>query len=198
MKRWLFTIGWVLSLILCVATIVLWVSSYWLIYEIWRYNLTGGLHWGYVRVMRAQSDFGRITIRREMVPYRPNTFDSVLYPYAGDMKKHWQLLRATPGDVSPRLRDCLGFRFSSQRVVISPSAGGDGISNTTYVVAIPDWFFVLLFASPSVIPLRRKLLLRRRQRRIAGGLCSTCGYDLRATRERCPECGALAEASKAR
>jgi hypothetical protein len=42
--------------------------------------------------------------------------------------------------------------------------------------------------APSILCLRRIGQLRRRKR----GLCVCCGYDLRATADRCPECGTTA------
>jgi hypothetical protein len=59
------------------------------------------------------------------------------------------------------------------------------------VVSAPHWALVLVLAGApllaAVAPVRR---LRRRSRRCRG-LCPACGYDLRQSPDRCPECGAV-------
>jgi hypothetical protein len=56
------------------------------------------------------------------------------------------------------------------------------------------WLVVLLFAAiPSVRAVRFSQRWRRARR--ATGLCRQCGYDLRATPDRCPECGAMRHAA---
>jgi hypothetical protein len=41
----------------------------------------------------------------------------------------------------------------------------------------------------------RAIRRRRRRRTVAAGCCANCGYDLRATPDRCPECGAIPSSS---
>jgi hypothetical protein len=53
-------------------------------------------------------------------------------------------------------------------------------------MTLPLWFVVVLFGTPPVLWVRAR---RRRRRASAAGLCPGCGYDLRATPGKCPECG---------
>jgi len=74
-----------------------------------------------------------------------------------------------------------GFEFSDGYI-------GLGARKTVWHCAatVPYWFLVLFSLALSVIaarPLWRRLPL--------AGFCPACGYDLRASPDRCPECGLI-------
>ncbi len=54
-----------------------------------------------------------------------------------------------------------------------------------YLLSIPLWLPILLFTLPLVQIFRQHRRIHRK------GLCPHCGYDLRATPDRCPECGQI-------
>jgi len=65
----------------------------------------------------------------------------------------------------------------------------DGV--TASLISVPYWALSAISAALSILvaqrPLRKTCLARLRYKR---GCCTTCGYDLRQTPHRCPECGA--------
>lgn len=63
-------------------------------------------------------------------------------------------------------------------------------------VGIPCWFVLLALASVCGGSLYRSAR-RQRALRAGAGFCPACGYDLRATPQRCPECGAVPAAQAA-
>jgi hypothetical protein len=53
---------------------------------------------------------------------------------------------------------------------------------------IPCWFVTILTAAPVAVWIRGFIKQRKRHE---GLFCINCGYDLRATPDRCPECGTI-------
>ena len=71
----------------------------------------------------------------------------------------------------------LGFKFG----------GLHGPNGSLWNLQLPYWFAtVVLLVSPALWVVR----VRRNRRRWRSGLCRKCGYDLRASGDVCPECGA--------
>jgi hypothetical protein len=61
----------------------------------------------------------------------------------------------------------------------------------TTMMMVPLPFAVSLMAVLPALAMTRHVRRQRRGHRIASGCCAACGYDLRASPQRCPECGAV-------
>jgi hypothetical protein len=90
--------------------------------------------------------------------------------------------RASPRPSPRQISTFLGFFYWN----------GSGTGITFWELIVPLWFIAVLVATFATLWLwnydcRRRWVLRWR-----AGLCPTCGYDLRATPDRCPECGIAA------
>jgi hypothetical protein len=93
----------------------------------------------------------------------------------------WVWLQSRP---RPYAGDLMKFDFSCR-----PGPAGLSLN-----FAMPMWSVMFLAA---IAPTRWIFITRRRhraQRQAKKNLCITCGYDLRATPNRCPECGAIPQA----
>jgi hypothetical protein len=202
MKHRLFTILSALSLLLCAATVALWIYSYnatpGAVFEwIGRVSDTERFveRWGVI----ARCNSGGIILNSERARLDFDSFHrSGIDPHTYSGQKTWNPW-PTPGRfpypfVPSDYRgvphhDYLGFAGFQACVSVSP----DRIQYRTFVLVVPCWF---LSAVTSLFPLwfLARAVGRFRQRKwLKQGLCNKCGYDLRATPDRCPECGAVPE-----
>ena len=111
----------------------------------------------------------------------PDGFSQPLkFGFASDRQRHVRYANS-PG---------LGDLFLFHTVGIPPPRPVPFGSEQWTAVA-PHWSAV---AATMVLPLARlaDFPRRRRRARVRAGLCRSCGYDLRATPDRCPECGSAA------
>lgn len=69
-----------------------------------------------------------------------------------------------------------------------PTVARDAMSGTPmHLVSLPLAWPTAAFLTPPFVAATLAVRARRRLRRV--GFCHLCGFDLRATPERCPECG---------
>ena len=98
---------------------------------------------------------------------------------------------------TPRIREGLGgSEFEHERLGIAwEKFGSYRGGGTGWAVRFPYRYLLCVLAMAPLVPLRYAYKKQKRKRL---NLCIYCGYDLRATPERCPECGVVVADSKSR
>jgi hypothetical protein len=192
-RRMLLDAATVLSLVLFVATAALWVRSH-----------RQGDRWARLQyVPRVGNYWQQVFSHWGVVVWAAEEPQRRIYEEGGPgLGWHHLAWEAAPGNpVIPKLLwrptrlEQWGFAYHRERQ-IELEALGDWPIVPHDVFAAPYWFIVLLFGvAPALAAIRwsRGYKSRKRSRQ---GRCLACGYDLRATLGRCPECGATAPAAK--
>jgi hypothetical protein len=173
------------STLLCVAAAILWVRGYWrfeaanvqfqptnysrLWYEITIYNsaITG---------VEATQHWAESTPHCFQTEWISST-DHDAYDYPRSPATWWEKMG---------FNGYLTTERQMREEMAKPSQGLFSRLDAGWMrFEAPHWFLVALFA---ILPTRRLVSIYRKRNR-QGNLCLKCGYDLRATPHRCPECG---------
>jgi hypothetical protein len=181
-RRRLFNFAAAISLVLCAGTAALWVRSYWANDIVYRDQLVPTDPPVELIEMRTRvaSVHGMLVLSRSRATGSyPEQHEIPLVGF------HW--LRQEPVDFDddgsvksiPRM---LGFGFQTHQ-----SQRGSWRWDI-WMLRLPEWLLAITFAALPAVGL---VQFRRDRRRRHAGHCQSCGYDLRATPNRCPECGTV-------
>ena len=172
MRRKLSTLAAALSLALCVATAVLWVRSY---SQFDSFFVSNGQRWCCIDSHRGSLSLVTIWWRSGVV-------------------EHWKVAHSPrPAliryeDVAPRWH-VFGFQHVRAQLVVERGDTAPNLILNAY--SVPFWSVCLLFFIATILLTRSLLRASAKQT----GRCALCGYDLRASPDRCPECGHVPETS---
>lgn len=167
MKHRLFTLASGLSLLMCGATVALWVRSYW------------------------TDDLFEWDLKRQSL-FIESSGGQFMFEHTAVVGPQWRCHHPgffhdtdkADGPVE------LGMRMPGSRQYFRKwgfwLVTGERWGDYHHAVFTPAWFTFVAFLLLPLAWAGRKMKARRVRH---DGTCAICGYDLRATPDRCPECG---------
>ena len=157
-----------LSLLLCLTTIGFWILSYIRAADITYISTTNAVRENFIRSNLGVICFGEHVGKNSLLP---TGFGITTYP--------------PDATLIPPVRIWLGGsgigHLGLQRYYNS--------LRNVFAVQVPYWLVAIIFWALPSAWITRRLLGRPKDNT---NLCPNCGYDLRATPDRCPECGTVA------
>jgi hypothetical protein len=172
-KHRLFTLLSTLSLLLFLTTAALWLRSYWS-----QEKLTWVTQNGYRSIWTAHGSL-ELGFFQSQNSYKPT--ETYAPRYSRDR-------------ADPPINGLIFLEFDPPVTFNDWQHAGFALhqvhnGSRLHVIAFaPFWSLALLTL---LLPLAWAITRLRNHHREQSGLCPTCGYDLRATPTRCPECGTI-------
>ena len=173
MRQKLFTLATVVSLLICIAVTGAWVRGWFAGDFVTRGVLDPAT--GRYRLLAVRSGQGRVAV---VFAWTTATTAQQRAGWTEATRRGWFYAVQDRHDRFPALSDFQLVRWNVED--LRPGA--------SVIVGVRLWPVAFISAS---LPFWYVWRERRRRRVVKEGRCLSCGYDLRATPDRCPECGAI-------
>jgi hypothetical protein len=187
MRRRLFNLLSLAAVPLCAAVLVLWAQSWirpWYVRKQWT-----------AAPASSQPVYYQIMAGQRVPIYKPRLGAYAMYSQWGRVQVSWGEGVDLPAVLVGFFRHAewrpdLAHPWRLLGVYVERER--PGMLTRFHYFSFPYWLPAALSGPLAVRGVRLAIDRRRRRRRRAAGCCPRCGYDLRATPQQCPECGATA------